>query len=221
MVERSHSSGNLHGNLESVTMQKPGQLGSPSGTALNRGIVFSGMHPSASRPGFNAGGISGSLYQLQQPIRASTQHRGHQVTKALFGFRKESQAPVKQGVQEVHSEDDLDKVVSQADEPVMVEFTTTWCGPCKLFGPIYDQMALDYGGKAKFLKVTVNENEATKNLGKRYNVRSIPSFLLFQNNEIIAQEHGIRVELDLRSALNSALCSASRSDNAEFCELAQ
>lgn len=213
LFERSHIAGSPYEDLESVTVQKPVQLRSPSSTSFNRGIAHipggiqvSGMHRSAFRPGFNAGVTSGSPHQLQSPIQTSTQQRRNQVPNALFGnLRFRVAEAVQQGVQEVHSEDDLDSFLSQANEPVMVEFTTTWCKPCKSFAPIYDRIATDYSGKARFLKVTVNENQATSLLGKRFNVKAIPSFLLFHDKEIVAKETGVRVELNLRQALNTCV----------------
>lgn len=213
LVSRSHNSGSLYGDLDSVTVQKPGQLRSPSGTTFNRGIAriprgiqFSGMQQSPMRPGFNKGGASGSLYPPPQPTQGRSQH-GNQAPAVRAAFWEVEEPPVQQeqGVQEVHSEDVLDSVVQQSDEPVLVEFTTTWCGPCKIFAPIYDKMASQYSGKAKFLKVTVNENEATSSLAKRFQVRAIPSFLLFHNKEIVAQETGVKVETKLRHSLNACM----------------
>jgi thiol-disulfide isomerase/thioredoxin len=211
-------------------VQKPRQLGSSHGTTFNRGVVggiqFSGVHQSAFRPGFNAGGTSGSRHPLLPPIQKGTLQRGNQVPKANFyehyGFLRDPYASivqdgskqrnknqvadaVQQGVQEVHSEDDLDSVVSQAHEPVMVEFTTSWCAPCRRFAPTYNRIITEYSGKARFLKVTVNENRATNHLGQRFDVKAIPSFLLFHNKEIIAKEAGIRIETNLREALSTCV----------------
>lgn len=63
-------------------------------------------------------------------------------------------------------------------------------------------MAVDYHGKARFLKVVAKENESTDHLAKRFKVKTIPSFYVLRNGEVIDQEEGIQAEVHLRSTLN-------------------
>ncbi len=71
--------------------------------------------------------------------------------------------------------------------PVIVDFWAPWCAPCKMIGPVVDQLADEYAGRAKMVKVDV---QAFPNLGIRYNVRSIPMLLLFKDGQIQASQMG-------------------------------
>lgn len=69
------------------------------------------------------------------------------------------------------------------DEPlVVVDFTATWCGPCKKISPLMDQLAADYDGRAKVTKVDVDQN---KSVAKQYGIRSIPAVLVFKAGELV------------------------------------
>lgn len=69
------------------------------------------------------------------------------------------------------------------DEPlVVVDFTATWCGPCKKISPLMDQLAADYDGRAKITKVDVDQN---KSVAKQYGIRSIPAVLVFKSGELV------------------------------------
>ena len=78
----------------------------------------------------------------------------------------------------IHATDaDFESAVLQSDEPVLVDFWAQWCGPCKMIAPALDQIATEYAGKAKVVKVDVDANQAT---ALKYHVRSIPMLLLFK-----------------------------------------
>ncbi|QQL45368.1 thioredoxin [Sulfuriroseicoccus oceanibius] len=71
--------------------------------------------------------------------------------------------------------------VVESDVPVLVDFWAEWCGPCKMISPVLDQIATDVAGKAKVVKVNVDENRA---LAGQFNVTSIPMMLFFKDGEV-------------------------------------
>ena len=72
--------------------------------------------------------------------------------------------------------------------PVFVDFWAEWCGPCRMVGPVVDELSGDYDdGKIKFVKVNVDEANA---LASKYNVFSIPTLMIFNKGEIVAQQVG-------------------------------
>lgn len=85
-------------------------------------------------------------------------------------------------------ENDIPALLS-GELPVMIDCTASWCGPCKLVSPIMDQLASDYDGRAKVLKLDLDANKAT---AKQYGVKSIPAVLLFKNGELIETLVGVK-----------------------------
>ena len=87
------------------------------------------------------------------------------------------------GVLEV-SDATFDQEVLQSEQPVLVDFWATWCGPCKAIGPIVEGVAATYAGKLKVIKVNVDENGATPS---RYGIRGIPALLFFKGGKVTDQ----------------------------------
>ena len=77
--------------------------------------------------------------------------------------------------------------VISSDKPVFVDFWAEWCGPCRMVGPVVEELATDYDGKVNFVKVNVDQ---VGELASKYNVFSIPTLILLHKGEVIAQQVG-------------------------------
>jgi thioredoxin 1 len=79
--------------------------------------------------------------------------------------------------------------VLRSDKPVVLDFWAEWCGPCRAISPIIKQLAEDYAGRIKVVKMNIDENPQTPG---KYGVRAIPTVLAFQNGKVVQQLQGAR-----------------------------
>ena len=91
------------------------------------------------------------------------------------------------GITQVTDTKTWETQVITSDKPVFVDFWAEWCGPCRMVGPVVEELAGDYEGKVSFVKVNVDQ---AGELASKYNVFSIPTLLLLNKGEIIAQQVG-------------------------------
>ena len=98
------------------------------------------------------------------------------------------------------SDSSFDTDVLKASGPVLVDFWAEWCGPCKMIAPILDEIAKEKAGSVKVGKVNVDHNQS---LSARYNIRAIPTLLLFKNGQLRDQVTGMTSKKDLLTRLES------------------
>ncbi len=94
----------------------------------------------------------------------------------------------------------FDSDVLKANVPVLVDFWAEWCGPCRQMTPTIDALASEYDGKVKVGKLNVDDNGQT---AMRYNVRSIPTLLLFKNGQVVEQRVGAMGKNDVQKMIDA------------------
>ena len=90
--------------------------------------------------------------------------------------------------------------IIQSDKPVLVDFFATWCGPCKYQGPILEELATAIGDEARIIKIDIDRNQS---VAAKYNVRSVPTLMIFKNGEVKWKEAGVKEKEQLIQLLRS------------------
>ncbi|MEO1012803.1 MAG: thioredoxin [Bacteroidota bacterium] len=96
----------------------------------------------------------------------------------------------------------FDEVVLKSDKPVVVDFWAAWCGPCRMVGPIIDEVSQEFEGKAVVGKIDVDSNQE---FAAKYGVRNIPTVLVFKDGEIVDRKVGVSPKEEYTKAIEEVL----------------
>ena len=96
--------------------------------------------------------------------------------------------------------DNFDDKVINSSIPVLVDFWAEWCGPCKMIGPALEEISEEMKGDVRITKLNIDENPLTP---QKYNVRGIPTLLLFKNGEVVAEKVGALPKAQLQEWISS------------------
>lgn len=100
------------------------------------------------------------------------------------------------------TDSNFEELVLKSDKPVLVDFWAEWCGPCRMVGPVVEELAKEYEGKVVVGKVNVDNNPQT---AMKYGIRSIPTILFLKNGEVVDRSVGAVPKAQLASKLDGQL----------------
>jgi len=103
------------------------------------------------------------------------------------------------------SDEQFEEQVLKSSEPVLVDFWAEWCGPCKMIAPILDDLAASYQGRLKVAKINIDHNQKTP---RNYNVRGIPTLMIFKDGKVQATQIGAVSKSQLAQMIDKAIAGA-------------
>ncbi len=100
------------------------------------------------------------------------------------------------------TDSNFEETVLKTDKPVMVDFWAAWCGPCRMVGPIIDELSEEYEGKAIIGKVDIDSNQQ---YAAQFGVRNIPTVLVFKDGELVDRKVGVSSKNDYAQAIDKLI----------------
>ena len=97
------------------------------------------------------------------------------------------------------NDSNFDETVLKSDKPVMVDFWAAWCGPCRMVGPIMDELSSEFQGRAVVGKVDIDSNQQ---YAAKFGIRNIPTVLIFKNGELVERKVGVLSKIDYSKILD-------------------
>jgi thioredoxin 1 len=100
------------------------------------------------------------------------------------------------------TDENFEELVLKSDKPVLVDFWAAWCGPCRMVGPVIEEISNEYSDKAVVGKVDIDSNQE---YAAKYGVRNIPTVLVFNKGEIVTRQVGVAPKNTYTEAIDSLL----------------
>jgi thioredoxin 1 len=100
------------------------------------------------------------------------------------------------------TDSNFEEVVLKSDKPVLVDFWAEWCGPCRMVGPVVEELAKEYDGKAVIGKINVDHNP---NVPTQFGIRNIPTLLIFKGGKLVDKQVGAVPKAKLAEKLDAQL----------------